>query len=871
MPITSIQLTNIVVQPEMFGTNFLFDRNAADHAAIENLREFGATTLRYPGGTNTEVDFSIAAPNATVSASGRPLVPLNEFIDFVAETDRDFIFVVPTRQLMSDQRDPAGNRYVSQSAIDGTLEFLSDMFRGIQAQYGDTGANLIHALEIGNEYWGAAELTAVEYGRIVNSLVSHIRDMTDDIFGALGDDIGIAVQMGGPWSREYEPGGRLSDLSRGSDPTLLEDLGITSRDFLPNGNIRWESIVRIENEQIINQLSPSSRDSITALIEHYYLNTSEDEIAFTRRNISYIDSDVAVWEANGISNRELYITEWNVSAANESQFGLKGASAVLFQFESMLRIGVDAAFSWAFQHNTVTDLAGLNNGPLSLSPSGALLQHMADRIVGARLVDVIEDEPLLDIVSFQADGVITIYLASRTEEDLVRDIDLGLLTGGLFLSEVTRLGVDMETSDGVHWFRGQNEGVPYYLEHDARALLTELDPDGFLDGTDLDLRLDPYEVLMLTWRAPSAGNDLLYGGSGADTIDGDAGEDTLFGGLGTDHIIGGRNNDQLFGGGGDDLVFGGHGSDTLEGGWGNDSLYGGVSNDQLFGGLGFDTIYGGSGNDLLNGGAQADFLQGEDGNDTLIGEQGFDILSGGTGNDHLFGGLDEDWIFGGLDNDSIYGGSGNDWLFGGVGFDTIYGDDGHDQIRGEGNADFLNGGNGNDTIFGGDGFDLISGNNGNDSLFGGNQEDWIFGGWDNDFIDGGSGADFIFCGIGDDTAFGGDGNDHLNGEWGNDLLYGGIGNDTIRGGGGNDTLFGGAGADRFVLDVGGHDVIMDFEARQFGEVVVLSGRGFSDWNRLISSQVTDTDAGVRISNGDGGSLILTGVTISDLTADHFIF
>lgn len=368
------------------------------------------------------------------------------------------------------------------------------------------------------------------------------------------------------------------------------------------------------------------------------------------------------------------------------------------------------------------------------------------------------------------------------------------------------------------------------------------------------------------------GDDYLDGGDGNDHLAGDNGADTLLGGAGRDTLEGGRDNDLLNGGDDDDYLSGANGADTLEGGTGNDTLYGGAADDQMFGGPGFDTMYGGSGNDFLNGGLQADFMHGDDGNDTLIGDQGFDVLSGGNGDDLLYGGDDEDWIFGGLNNDTIHGGAGNDWLFGGVGFDTIYGGTGNDQIRGEGNADYLNGGEGNDTIFGGDGFDVVSGNNGNDVLYGGNQEDWMFGGWDDDFLDAGAGDDFVFCGIGDDTAYGQDGHDLIAGEYGNDLLYGGAGNDTLRAGGGDDRLFGGSGADRFVLDQGGRDVIGDFNPAQAGEVIVLSDLGLGiTWAQFRATRLTDTPAGVLADLGMGNTLLLSGLTIANLSADDFIF
>src|SRR6185436_6757289 len=67
-------------------------------------------------------------------------------------------------------------------------------------------------------------------------------------------------------------------------------------------------------------------------------------------------------------------------------------------------------------------------------------------------------------------------------------------------------------------------------------------------------------------------------------IDGTAGNDILFGDTGAE---------QLNGGAGDDVLVGNQGGDTLNGGEGNDRLFGGLASDTYQFGLkdGIDTIY----------------------------------------------------------------------------------------------------------------------------------------------------------------------------------------------------------------------------------------------------------------------------------------
>lgn len=114
----------------------------------------------------------------------------------------------------------------------------------------------------------------------------------------------------------------------------------------------------------------------------------------------------------------------------------------------------------------------------------------------------------------------------------------------------------------------------------------------------------------------AAGDDILHGGNGNDSVDGAAGDDT---------IIAVHGDDAVTGGDGDDLIIAGHGDDTLDGGAGNDTIMAGHGN---------DTITGGDGDDLVRVGHGASSVDGGAGDDTIVaGGHGADTLTGGDGND----------------------------------------------------------------------------------------------------------------------------------------------------------------------------------------------------------------------------------------------
>ncbi len=103
-------------------------------------------------------------------------------------------------------------------------------------------------------------------------------------------------------------------------------------------------------------------------------------------------------------------------------------------------------------------------------------------------------------------------------------------------------------------------------------------------------------------------------------------------------------------------------------------------------------------------------------------------------------------------------------------------------------------------------------------------------------------------------------------------LIGGSLNDILHSGIGNDTLTGGAGNDHFLFTKGaGHDVITDFRGGVgAGDVIELKGMGFTNFADVKASAFQATD-GVHIDLHNGDSLVLTGVSLTTLAADDFLF
>ncbi len=130
-----------------------------------------------------------------------------------------------------------------------------------------------------------------------------------------------------------------------------------------------------------------------------------------------------------------------------------------------------------------------------------------------------------------------------------------------------------------------------------------------------------------------AGQQVVLGTAGADSIGGQNGSQCVFGLDGADSVHGGDANDTLVCGGADDECLGEDGHDVLFGGAGNDGLSGGDGHDTLVGGAGDDHLVGGDGHDFLIGGGGDDTLNGGDGKDTLRPGPGRDEVDAGDGKD----------------------------------------------------------------------------------------------------------------------------------------------------------------------------------------------------------------------------------------------
>jgi Ca2+-binding RTX toxin-like protein len=351
-------------------------------------------------------------------------------------------------------------------------------------------------------------------------------------------------------------------------------------------------------------------------------------------------------------------------------------------------------------------------------------------------------------------------------------------------------------------------------------------------------------------------NNVITGGSGADTMAGLAGNDTYVVNNAGDVVIEAANagidtvrttlSSYTLGANVENLTFVGTGDFSGTGNALNNRLQGGSGTDTLAGGAGNDTYVidtatdqvvelAGAGTDTVQTRLSSYTLAANVENVTFIGTGSFS----GTGN---------------ALNNAMLGGSGADTLSGGGGNDFLIANAGNDALNGGAGNDFLNGGAGADTMAGGAGSDIYLVDNALDSVneLAGEGTDTAQTALSS-YTLGANVENLTFTSA---AAHTGTGNALAN------TLRGNSGADRLDGGAGNDLLFGGAGSDVFVFAAAGfgNDRVQGFDADPVGGQDLLDISGLGITAATFAGAVSITDLGADTLVGIGAdSIRLLGV------------
>lgn len=622
------------VTRQHFGLGYEARLSLAPGSSVTTVIDgLAGSLLRYPGGTQTETYFDPSNPDNPHPANifdgdetASFFEGISDFMRVVAAQDMAAVIVLPTGRYFD--KTAVANGYLGADAEDQITTFIRNLLRGAY------GAGAVAAFEIGNEWFNALLLhdssensngwTAAEFG-ILQGRIVEIVDAA--IRAALA--AGEASESPDIWVQSSQNGARDLDKS-----------GI------------------YDNREILAGLSAQALAAIDGVVDHFYQPTNVPDTdgdpyrAQTAADVTPLDvigrsfvpgSRIARlaqdgWQVRGEGALDIIASEWNVRAerntvsyldANGETVApeLSGDQALITGFErlpiflalfaDMVVSGVDQALVYTAQ--AIAPEGGWGslsrNGAETLTPTGLLFDMMSRALPGTRLTDPNGDGALTRAeyvfkdtqgddagvsytYAFANQQKIVVYYASGSDQRLEFSIDgfAEYLAKGYAISATA-----IRLAPGSSATAAGAEGTAQDLA---------LPPA----GGAIQLSLGAYEVVQITLSklGGTSGHDALEGASGDDVITGRTGNDTLSG-LGGD--------DTLYGDGGADRLLGGAGDDRLEGGTGNDTLEGGDGNDRLWGGGGADRLTGGDGDDTLAGGAGAD---------RLIGGRGADRLDGGT-------------------------------------------------------------------------------------------------------------------------------------------------------------------------------------------------------------------------------------------------
>jgi extracellular elastinolytic metalloproteinase len=407
-----------------------------------------------------------------------------------------------------------------------------------------------------------------------------------------------------------------------------------------------------------------------------------------------------------------------------------------------------------------------------------------------------------------------------------------------------------------------------------------------------------------------AGNDVLVGNTGPNTLDGDSGHDLLLATAtatttsdGPDRMIGGEGTDTVsyaarttslvvkLDGAANDGEDANHDGVAEEGDNVDasvDILIGGKADDVLVGSDLAQIIKGGPGNDRLDGGLGADKLLGEAGGDTVFyASHARDVVAtldglANDGEDLDHNGASEESDHIGSDVENLEGGKGNDRLTGDADLNVLDGADGNDLLDGRLGPDVLEGGSGTDTATYVDRTSPIAvtidavandGTVGEDDsvsldvegVIGGTDNDKLTGSAAQNSLEGRSGADVLVGGAGDDTLGGGEGDDTL------DEGAAANGGDVLAGGGGTDLAQYSARTNPLTVSLDGFTG--DGESGERDNVLpdvedVVTGSG----NDVVSGGTPDNvlDGGTgddRLSGAAGADILLGRLGADTLSGD----
>lgn len=632
---TNLNLHRTITESH-FGANILITQPPSASGGIigtnlaNGISTLGLKSLRYPGGGVTETYFSMSRPDATLdSKSGVKLIPQAEFLKFCASEGIEANLVIKTSNGFTQSAASAlvsgqyGHRDVDLGYLKEVRDYVESSLKSALSQNVPVE---IKSFEIGNEFWGAGQMTAGEYGRLAAAVLVAAEQGIDAVLKSHPElnKPSLLVQSlhaGGSFSPTSESKVYVSGndvyTNYAKIPVGAEAISIT----IPN-----QGSAAVQLAAITASLNnATSRSLIDGVVDHYYANkgleNADSASDYTFYQMSQFERQIGI----EVGSLERYVTEWNTKLSNVlDNRGLEGAAMLTEIFYEMTSHGVDDANIWPLVYDSVWNNV-LQGEAAKLTAAGAMFKLMSESLVSTKPIldaNITVGGTELDIHGFSSEDKLVLFTNNRSDhiaDKVILDlsnqnsaIDAAHISGNYFVVN-TFLSSSGQQVDGASASEAALGGVISYsngvMSSGASLNLSNI-------GSEASVRT---EVTFVT-----DDDDVIVGRGGRDRIEGGKGNDYLTGNDGADTLCGQDGNDSIYGGGDQDRIYGGIGADSIDGGDGADILRGDDGADYIFGGNGSDTIWGGSGDDTIVGGAGHDKLSGGSGHDVFIVDANYD-------------------------------------------------------------------------------------------------------------------------------------------------------------------------------------------------------------------------------------------------------
>ncbi|SEL27931.1 hypothetical protein [Pacificibacter marinus] len=474
-----------IISEDLFGGNFLAHKYTDIDAQNigELVRDLGVTSLRYPGGTITELYFDISDPdNDANNEMPENWLGLSDFQNFAAEQGLSINIVLPTMNFLSSSTDFEGNRY---EEVDENLlrEFVEATVAGY---YGDAQIN---SFEIGNEYWLAPGMTSIEYGRVASRMAKVLDEELERLSDQYPDanNIDIVAQIGynfgsANFSDDYD------DSYNGTD--ILDDLNskynleLGQEALFQSGEVNW---TYVQNLLVLSEFNAHELSSIDGASLHIYNADTVDE-----DSSEFLLSTYERTWLETTPNLETYVTEWNQETSSEfldkfNDYGLFQAQEILETIDEFADHGVDYAEIWPLLHNTPNALSQTLTYEGDLTPSGLLFSYLSDELPGKSAIELVnsEDDQSSDIFLFYGDGSATVFVSATTEGQSQIEIDLSNIFESVSEVEAKVLTSAIMDEAGSRYATGQFDQV---------------DTDSLLSAANISTTLDHGEILVIEFN-----------------------------------------------------------------------------------------------------------------------------------------------------------------------------------------------------------------------------------------------------------------------------------------------------------------------------------------------------------------------------------